>query len=108
MSRHVTYRGHTVDMDSMRSENASTIAIGNAGTNARGDQLATGGAIAKTADQIARERHRVQTTVVSTGLKGPMPDADIATVARTPVKPTTAPKKANETELPTGDIMVDE
>ena len=106
MSRHITYRGATVDMDSMRLQNEHTIAVGNMMTNARGDRLGQGGGIAKTSDQIARERHRVQTAVVSTGLKGTIADADMVVTQRTPVKPTS--NRVTETELPSGDIVVGE
>lgn len=107
MSKHVSYRGVTMDMDSLRRENEKTPAIGNMRVNARGDQI-KGGMITKTADQIARENHRVQTAVVSTGLKGkqPMvPGVNIETpkVSKTPVKAT----KTKEVELPSGDIIIE-
>lgn len=111
MSRHVTYRGASIDMDAMRRENEKVTALGNMNVNARGDQLARGGSIAKTADQIARENHRVQSAIIQTGLKGPMPESP-ATVIKETIKPTTqkpVPKKqAKETELPNGDIQVDD
>ena len=66
MSKHVTYRGTTIDMDSLSRENEKTTAIGNMKVNARGDQI-NRGQITKTADQIARENHRVQSVVVKTG-----------------------------------------
>jgi hypothetical protein len=110
MARHVSYRGATIDMDSMRRENEKVPAIGNMPVNAKGDQI-KGGRVTKTADEIARERGRIQTAVVSTGLKGPMPEAPAAPAiekkpaAKTPVAATTKPK---ETELPSGDIIIDE
>lgn len=108
MSRHVTYRGTTVDMDSMRLNNGDIVAIGNMRTNARGDQLGTNNSVTKTADQIARERHRTVAAVTSGSIKGPMPDeSDINTVATraNPVKPTVV--KPTETQLPSGDIVVE-
>jgi hypothetical protein len=108
MTRHVTYRGTTIDMDTMRRENEKVPALGNMGVNAKGDKLARGGTIAKTADQIARENHRVQSSIVHTGLKGAVP-ASPATViepVKTPVKSTA--KKVKETELPSGDIIIED
>lgn len=108
MSKHVSYRGVTMDMDSLRRENEKTTAIGNMKVNARGDQI-KGGVITKTADQIARENHRVQSAVVSTGLKGKQPTATGITVdppkpaVKTPVKAT----KTREVELPSGDIIIE-
>jgi hypothetical protein len=105
MSRHVTYRGATLDMDSIRRENEKVPAIGNMQVNARGDQI-KGGVITKTADQIARENHRVQSAVVTAGLKGPIPAAPTPVLEAPKAKAVTktAPK---ETELPNGDIIVD-
>ena len=110
MSRHVTYRGTTIDMDSMRRENEKVPAIGNMSVNAKGDKI-KGGVVTKTADEIARERGRVQSVQVSTGLKGPVPSEPVVeapkavapVVKPAPVAPTTKPK---EIELPNGDIVV--
>lgn len=105
MSKHVTYRGATIDMDSLRRENEKTVAIGNMKVNARGDQI-NRGMITKTADEIARENHRVQTAIVNTGLKGPAPSA--TGIMETPKQAPKAvkPKTTKETELPSGDIIV--
>lgn len=112
MAKHVTYRGITIDMDSIRREHEKTPAIGNMKVNARGDQLARGGDIAKTAEQIARENHRVQQAVVSTGLKGPVPSATGMNMTPTQkvikTNPPAATPKVTETELPSGDIIVKE
>ncbi len=108
MSKHTTYRGATIDMDSMRRENEKTPALGNMGVNAKGDQMARAGGVAKTADQLARENHRVQTTVVRTGLKGPVPSSPAAVEQKqaTPVKATV--KSVKEVELPSGDIVIED
>ena len=90
MSRHTSYRGTTIDMDTMRRENEKSTALGNMGVNAKGDQIGRAGLVTKSADQIARENHRVQSTIVKTGLKGAVP-ASPATVEQK--KPT--PVKAN-------------
>jgi hypothetical protein len=106
MSRHTTYRGATIDMDNMRRDNEKVPALGNMGVNAKGDQLARGGTITKTADQLARENHRVQSQVVHTGLKGPVPASPETPVPTAPVK--AAVKKTVEKELPNGDISIEE
>lgn len=108
MAKHTTYRGVSIDMDSMRRENEKVPALGNMRVNARGDKLGNGGTVTKTADQMARENHRVQATVMKTGLKGPLPDAPVVeqkSANSTPVKATV--KKVKETELPNGDITIE-
>lgn len=119
----MTYRGTTIDMEALSRENAHVAAIGNQNVNAKGDQI-KGGKVTKTADQIARENHRVQSVVVNTGLKGRQPIAPDATVEQAKVseqakvvkvaeqtlvskatKPAAPVKK--ETELPSGDIIVE-
>jgi len=112
MARHVSYRGATIDMDSMRRENEKVPAIGNMSVNAKGDQI-KGGRVTKTADEIARERGRVQTAIVNTGLKGPMPavpEGVSLDTKKAPVAATTIPKKVlpAEKEMPNGDIVIDE
>lgn len=107
MSKHITYRGTTIDMEALRCENEKTVAIGNMKVNARGDQI-NRGMVTKTADQIARENHRIQTAVVSTGLKGRQPVAPTPTVLdQKPVKPKQT-KKQVEKELPSGDIIIED
>ncbi|HEY6436099.1 MAG TPA: hypothetical protein VIY47_05890 [Ignavibacteriaceae bacterium] len=103
MSRHVTYRGATLDMDSIRRENEHVPAIGNYRVNAKGDQL-SGGKITKTADQIARENHRIQSTIVSTGLKGKIP---VSPELERPKPVKKAAEKTKEVELPSGDIIIE-
>lgn len=105
MSKHVSYRGVTIDMDSIRRENEKTTAIGNMKVNAKGDQI-KGGKVTKTADQIARENHRVQTAIVNKGLKGPVPTPPANLIENKP-KEKKAPK-TKETELPSGDIIIEE
>jgi hypothetical protein len=116
MSKHVTYRGVTIDMDSLRRENEKTPAIGNMKVNAKGDQLAQGGAVAKTAEQLARENHRVQSAIVATGLKGAQPDtsginlnaqATGKSIKTNPVQPKSV-TKTKEIELPSGDIIIED
>jgi len=110
MARHVSYRGTTIDMDSMRRENEKVPAIGNMSVNAKGDKI-KGGKVTKTADEIARERGRIQSAIVSTGLKGPMPaspDNINVNQKKPPVESTTKKVTPAEKELPNGDIVIDE
>ena len=113
MSRHVTYRGATIDMESFRRENEKVTAIGNMKVNARGDQIDRG-IITKTADEIARENHRVQTAVIRTGLKGPQPKTDDLTIDTPKLskiektsKTVETKKNSKEVELPSGDIIIE-
>lgn len=117
MSRHVSYRGATIDMEALSRENEKTVALGNMGVNARGDKLGKGGIVTKTADQIARENHRTQSAIINTGLKGAVPanpampiepkQKPMATAPSVaPVKPTA--RKTKEVELPNGDIQIEE
>lgn len=111
MSKHTTYRGLSIDMDSMRRENEKVPALGNMGVNAKGDKVGRNGTVTKTADQIARENHRVQTAVIKTGIKGPAAAPLETTVESKPVAATTSSKttkKIKETELPNGDIQIEE
>ena len=54
-----TAMGSAVDIDQLRLANETTIAIGNAKTNARGDLLGAGGKIIKTRAQVMQEYHQM-------------------------------------------------
>ena len=58
-----TAMGGAVDMDMLRLANENTIAIGNARTNAKGDQLGPGGKVIKTRAQVMQEYHALNTPV---------------------------------------------
>jgi hypothetical protein len=105
MSRHTSYRGVTIDMDTMRRENEKVTALGNMKVNAKGDELGRGGTIVKQADKIARDNHQSQSSVIKTGLKGAMPDSP-AIVEQKKTTPVKATVKKVEKELPNGDIEV--
>ena len=45
--QHFTMQGKPIDFDSLRTKNEKTIAVGNAGTNTRGDKIGPGGKIIK-------------------------------------------------------------
>ena len=99
MAKHTTYRGVTIDMDSIRRENETVPAVGNMSVNAKGDQISRG-VVTKTADQIARENHRTTSMVSRTSLKNALPTAPDLQNNR--VQPT---KKAKEVVLDNGDII---
>lgn len=69
---HRTSRGDAVDMDMIRLSNEGTIAIGNMKTNARGDQLGSGGKIIKTRAQVMSEYHKLNTNLPDDGPIGPV------------------------------------
>jgi hypothetical protein len=54
-----TAMGSAVDIDQLRLANETTIAIGNAKTNARGDLLGAGGKVIKTRAQVMQEYHQM-------------------------------------------------
>ena len=64
MARQVrTAQGKQMDMDSLRLQNENTIAVGNCGVNARGDQLGRGGKVVKSRDQVMKEYYALNTPV---------------------------------------------
>ena len=50
-------KGKEIDMEAMQEANATTIALGNANMNARGDLIGRGGKILKTKEKLANEYH---------------------------------------------------
>ena len=65
-----TARGEVVDLDMLRLANESVIAIGNMKTNARGDQLGSGGKVVKSRAQIMQEYHQLHSPVADNTLPG--------------------------------------
>ncbi len=53
-----TMRGVEIDMAAIMARNETTVAVGNARMNARGDILGARGEIVKTRDEVAQEYHR--------------------------------------------------
>jgi len=58
-TNHRTARGLPIDMDRLRLANETTIAVGNMGVNARGDQLGPGGKIIKTRAEIMADANKL-------------------------------------------------
>ncbi len=60
MALHRTANGKVIDTDALRQKNETTVAVGNANTNARGDLLGKGGVIIKKREEIANEFYAQQ------------------------------------------------
>ena len=50
-----TALGKPIDMDALRVQQESAVAVGNMKTNARGDELGPGGVVVRTRDQVMKE-----------------------------------------------------
>lgn len=55
--------GKSIDMDSIRLNNESSIAVGNMKVNARGDELGPGGEIVKSRNQVMADYYKLNTPV---------------------------------------------
>lgn len=60
-----TAAGKTVDMDTLRLKNEDVIAVGNMKTNARGDQLGSGGQVVAKRNQIMDQHYRPRGPVIT-------------------------------------------
>ena len=58
-----TARGVEIDMGKLINQNELAVAVGNAGVNARGDKLGTGGKIVKRREEILAERNSIPNQV---------------------------------------------
>ena len=57
--------GVMIDFGALIAQSGATIAVGNAGMNARGDQLSHGGIVDKTAEQIADAYYKTNPRAVT-------------------------------------------
>ena len=48
---HYSMQGKPIDFEALRTKNEKTVAVGNTGTNSRGDKLGKGGKIIKKRDE---------------------------------------------------------
>lgn len=70
-----TMRGRTLDVGAIMAQNETTVALGNAKMNARGDIIGPGGQIVRRKEQIAQEYHKRNPNAVKTvSLKELQPD----------------------------------
>jgi len=60
MTAHRTATGRYLDIDALKIQQESTIAVGNARQNARGDIIGPGGKVVRTRDEIARDHFMAQ------------------------------------------------
>jgi len=67
-----TAQGKMVDFGALLSQNENEPALGNMNVNARGDEIAPGGDIVKTREQVMREYHSMNTMVPQ---DGPIPES---------------------------------
>ena len=107
---HISYRGVSINIDSLRNENEDVPAMGNMNVNAKGDVLGKGGVIAKTADEVAREHHRTRTVIRQVGLKGNDHDgiAEDRTKKRLAAETKAPAKKIKEIETDNRDIIIED
>ena len=83
-----TMQGKTLDISTIMAQNETTIALGNASMNARGDIIGPGGQIVRRKEQVAQEYHKRNPNAVKTvSLKELQPDvflspADAVTEAK--------------------------
>lgn len=84
-----TMQGKTLDVSAIMAQHETTIALGNASMNARGDIIGPGGAIIRRKEQVAQEYHKSNPNAVKTvSLKDLQPD-----VFMTPADAVTEAKK---------------
>jgi hypothetical protein len=70
-----TMQGKTLDIGAIMAQNETTIALGNASMNARGDIIGPGGQVVKRKEQVAQEYHKRNPNAVKTvSLKELQPD----------------------------------
>jgi hypothetical protein len=90
---HKTARGSHLDFDRLKLMNETTIAVGNAGLNARGD-LVKGGRILKTKEQLMQETYNLSGNNVTKHAKVREssnhiePDPISSTIPEAPLPPT--------------------
>jgi len=83
---YVSARGVSVDMNKLKIKNEKTVAVGNAGTNARGD-VVQDGKIVKTREQLTQENYKISgnNVVKNSQKKQTVIEPDTVAVNRTEV-----------------------
>lgn len=81
-------KGKPVDIEALRTRNELSIAVGNAGVNARGDELGPGGKIAKKREEVVAPYYENNPNAIPKNVEIMAPPAPPAPKAPTPVKPT--------------------
>lgn len=93
---YTTANGRVLNIDHMRLLNEKTIAVGNMGVNARGDQVMPDGSIIKTRNEIMKERRNLNPVVRYNGHKSTAAVAEVQPTPSAPVE-SSAPNTAPET-----------
>lgn len=89
--------GKSIDMDMLRLANEEVIAVGNMGTNARGDELGKGGRIVKSRNQLMTDYHKLNTPVAQDDAPAISATPISVPKLKTPVAQDTAPVATNPT-----------
>jgi hypothetical protein len=102
-----TASGRLVDMDTLALKNEMTIAVGNMNVNARGDQLAEGGKIVKTREEIMSEHYATKGAVVPKQSNRGVPTIEADAPPPAKPKPMPAPVVESEIEVVEKDLTDD-
>lgn len=103
MARKKVYRtnkGKLIDMEAMRVANERTVAAGNMGVNAKGDELGKGGEVVRTVRERVRPATAQRKQTARTSIKPPLKKKD--TAVNTPVE------QAPVEEAPKQEFILDE
>ena len=87
-----TNKGKMIDMEAMRTANEQTIASGNMGVNAKGDQV-KGGNVVKTAKERVTPYYAAKKQVARTSIKPPIKKKDAQINTQPEPEPKAAPSK---------------
>lgn len=101
-----TMQGKTLDIGAIMAQNETTIALGNASMNARGDLIGPGGQVVKRKEAIAQDYHKSNPNAVkSVSLKDLQPDVFLS-----PVEAVTEAKKdiAEKAAIKSRRVIIDD
>lgn len=102
-----TLKGKQIDIAALRERHGATVALGNAGMNARGDLVGKGGVVVKSKEELAMEYYENNPKAVTKAAPISLKDIDedVLTPAQAverltkqmPPQPKAAPKPKRET-----------
>lgn len=87
----VSMRGESIDMGRLMAQHENTVALGNAGMNARGDLVGPGGKVLKKRETIAMEYHNANPRAVRS-----VPVSKLASEVLTPAQAVQQARAANK------------
>jgi hypothetical protein len=106
---YTTSRGKQIDINQIKIKNEMVVAVGNAGTNARGD-LVKGGKIVKTREEVMRDQYNIRGNNIPKNdpIRESMAhvEADVVAIAA-PLDFESPLHELTSSELPTTDITPD-